>query len=254
MRLHAVRAALRLARRPRRPRNRLEPGFVAGVLVALVLLGVALGGVGFARPVTEAAPREAPAHKIARLRAKAVGSRRPSTACGPGSSAWSRTTTRSARPRSPPSTRSRWWDGRPGWPAWRPAPRPGGAAARPCPRRRGPPRSACGPAWSRSAARSSPAWPPQRRYHQRLTRQVRRAVAQERRRQEILRRRALLRRPGRRPGGRVRPRPAGQAVRVGGIRAQWGGGAMVEAPYFGARVRISSIGRRDYIGAVRPTG
>jgi cell wall-associated NlpC family hydrolase len=33
-----------------------------------------------------------------------------------------------------------------------------------------------------------------------------------------------------------------------------GGGAMVEAPYSGARVRISSIGRRDYIGAVRPTG
>jgi cell wall-associated NlpC family hydrolase/outer membrane murein-binding lipoprotein Lpp len=33
-----------------------------------------------------------------------------------------------------------------------------------------------------------------------------------------------------------------------------GGGAMVEAPYSGARVRIASIGRRDYIGAVRPTG
>jgi NlpC/P60 family len=37
-------------------------------------------------------------------------------------------------------------------------------------------------------------------------------------------------------------------------RAQWGGGAMVEAPYFGARAPISSIGRRNYIGAVRPTG
>jgi cell wall-associated NlpC family hydrolase len=33
-----------------------------------------------------------------------------------------------------------------------------------------------------------------------------------------------------------------------------GGGAMVEAPYSGARVRTASIGRRDYIGAVRPTG
>jgi peptidoglycan DL-endopeptidase RipA len=33
-----------------------------------------------------------------------------------------------------------------------------------------------------------------------------------------------------------------------------GGGAMVEAPYSGARVRSASIGRRDYIGAVRPTG
>jgi cell wall-associated NlpC family hydrolase len=32
------------------------------------------------------------------------------------------------------------------------------------------------------------------------------------------------------------------------------GGAMVEAPYSGARVRISSIGRCDCIGAVRPTG
>ena len=33
-----------------------------------------------------------------------------------------------------------------------------------------------------------------------------------------------------------------------------GGGAMVEAPYSGARIRTASIGRRDYIGAVRPTG
>jgi cell wall-associated NlpC family hydrolase len=33
-----------------------------------------------------------------------------------------------------------------------------------------------------------------------------------------------------------------------------GGGAMVEAPYSGARVRTASIGRGDYIGAVRPTG
>jgi peptidoglycan DL-endopeptidase RipA len=33
-----------------------------------------------------------------------------------------------------------------------------------------------------------------------------------------------------------------------------GGGPMIEAPYSGARVRIASIGRRDFIGAVRPTG
>jgi cell wall-associated NlpC family hydrolase len=33
-----------------------------------------------------------------------------------------------------------------------------------------------------------------------------------------------------------------------------GGGAMIEAPYSGARVRVASIGRRDYIGAARPTG
>jgi cell wall-associated NlpC family hydrolase len=33
-----------------------------------------------------------------------------------------------------------------------------------------------------------------------------------------------------------------------------GGGVMVEAPCSGARVRIASIGRRDCIGAVRPTG
>ena len=33
-----------------------------------------------------------------------------------------------------------------------------------------------------------------------------------------------------------------------------GGGAMIEAPSSGASVRIASIGRRDFIGAVRPTG
>jgi peptidoglycan DL-endopeptidase CwlO len=33
-----------------------------------------------------------------------------------------------------------------------------------------------------------------------------------------------------------------------------GRGLMVEAPYSGASVRLSSIGRGDYIGAVRPTG
>jgi hypothetical protein len=49
----------------------------------------------------------------------------------------------------------------------------------------------------------------QRRYHQRLTRRLRRAV-------------------------------------------EWG--AMIEAPYSGASVRIASIGRGDYLGAVRPTG
>ena len=32
-----------------------------------------------------------------------------------------------------------------------------------------------------------------------------------------------------------------------------GGGALVEAPYSGARVRTASIGRSDYIGAVRPS-
>ena len=176
----------------------------------------------------------------------------------------------------------------------------------------------------------------QRRYHQRLTRQVRRAVAAERRRQEALRRRALLRRlavaraarAAAWVGGAGAPSgAAGRAVafarsqlgkpyvwgaagpsaydcsglvmaayRRAGVwlprvsREQWnagphvglgglapgdlvffaynvgspstihhvgmyvGGGAMVEAPYSGARVRIASIGRRDYIGAVRPTG
>jgi cell wall-associated NlpC family hydrolase len=33
-----------------------------------------------------------------------------------------------------------------------------------------------------------------------------------------------------------------------------GNGQMVEAPYTGASVRISSIGRGDYVGAVRPSG
>jgi cell wall-associated NlpC family hydrolase len=185
----------------------------------------------------------------------------------------------------------------------------------------------------------------QRRYHKRLTREVRRAVAEERRRQERLRRQALLRRlaaeraaraaaaaragawsggagPAGAPSGAAaravafarsqlgRPYVWGAsgpssydcsglimaAYRSAGVwlprvsRAQWGagprvglgslapgdlvffaynsgdpgsihhvgmyvgGGAMVEAPYFGASVRIASIGRRDYIGAVRPTG
>jgi peptidoglycan DL-endopeptidase CwlO len=183
----------------------------------------------------------------------------------------------------------------------------------------------------------------QRRYHQRLTRQVRRAVVAERRRQERLRRRALLRRLAAARAAQARAAAAGSLARSGAAgapsgaagravafarsqlgkpyvwgaagpsaydcsgltmaayrsagvwlprvsRAQWnagphvglgsltpgdlvfyayntgdpgtihhvglyvGGGAMVEAPYSGASVRVASIGRRDYIGAVRPTG
>ena len=185
----------------------------------------------------------------------------------------------------------------------------------------------------------------QRRYLERLTRQVRRAVAEERRRQEQLRRAALRRRLAAERAARARAAargaawanlagsagaPSGAAARAvafarsqlgkpyvwgasgpgaydcsglvmaayrsAGVwlprvsRAQWsagprvglgglapgdlvffaydtgnpgsihhvgmyiGGGAMVEAPYSGARVRIASIGRGDYIGAVRPTG
>jgi peptidoglycan DL-endopeptidase CwlO len=184
----------------------------------------------------------------------------------------------------------------------------------------------------------------QRRYLKRLTKQVRKAVVQERRRQERLRRQALLRRLAAERAARARAAGAGSwqrgsgtagapsgaaaravtfarsqlgkpyvwgasgpssydcsglvmaAYRSAGVwlprvsRAQFGagprvglgglapgdlvfyayntgnpgsihhvgmyigGGAMVEAPYSGARVRIASIGRRDYIGAVRPTG
>jgi cell wall-associated NlpC family hydrolase len=180
----------------------------------------------------------------------------------------------------------------------------------------------------------------QRRYHQGLTRRLRRAVAEERRRQEALRRRALLRRLAAERAARAAARAgtwsggagapsgaAGRAVafarsqlgkpylwgadgpsaydcsglvmaayRRAGVwlprvsREQWnagphvglgslapgdlvffahnvgapstihhvgmylGGGAMIEAPYSGASVRIASIGRGDYIGAVRPTG
>jgi cell wall-associated NlpC family hydrolase len=191
----------------------------------------------------------------------------------------------------------------------------------------------------------------QRHYLSRLTKEVRRAIVEERRRQEELRRRALLRRlaaeraarrraararaaaaarggpwggvaPARSPAGATRQAVAFAMAQIGkpylwgaagpsaydcsglvlaayrsaGIylprvsRAQWyagphvglgelapgdlvffaydvrapstihhvgmyiGGGAMVEAPYTGARVRTASIGRRDYIGAVRPTG
>ena len=184
-----------------------------------------------------------------------------------------------------------------------------------------------------------------RRYLKRLTRQVRKAVVQERRRQERLRRQALLRRLAAERAARARAAAragswragvggagapsgaAGRAVafarsqlgrpyvwgasgpssydcsglvmaayRRAGVwlprvsRAQFGagprvglgslapgdlvffayntgnpgsihhvgmyigGGAMIEAPYSGASVRVASIGRRDYIGAVRPTG
>jgi NlpC/P60 family len=122
----------------------------------------------------------------------------------------------------------------------------------------------------------------QRRYHQRLTRQVRRAVAEERRRR---------RRCGAGPcsagwpptatpgcgcqgsaGSSGTPAPhvglggmapgdlvffaynVGNPSTIHHVGMYVGGGAMVEAPYSGARVRIASIGRHDYIGAVRPTG
>jgi cell wall-associated NlpC family hydrolase/outer membrane murein-binding lipoprotein Lpp len=189
----------------------------------------------------------------------------------------------------------------------------------------------------------------QRHYLASLTKQVKRAIVEERRRQEELRRRALLRRlaaeraarlraararaalaargapwrgdaPVRSPGGAARQAVAFAMAQIGkpylwgaagpsaydcsglvlaayrsaGVylprvsSAQWyagphvslgelapgdlvffahdvgapstihhvgiyiGGGAMVEAPYTGARVRTASIGRSDYIGAVRP--
>jgi hypothetical protein len=70
--------------------------------------------------------------------------------------------------------------------------------------------------------------------------------------------RPVVRRPAR------RPRRAGPATRCSSpttcapstihhVGMYIGGGAMVEAPYTGARVCTASIGRRDYIGAVRPT-
>ena len=47
---------------------------------------------------------------------------------------------------------------------------------------------------------------------------------------------------------------AGNPASIHHVGIYLGGGLMVEAPYTGASVRISSIGRSDYIGAVRPTG
>jgi hypothetical protein len=67
------------------------------------------------------------------------------------------------------------------------------------------------------------------------------------------------RRPGRsgQPGpgrpGVLRPQH-GDPGSIHHVGMYVGGGAMVEAPYSGARVRIASIGRGDFIGAVRPTG
>ena len=364
-----------------------------------MLLGVALGGVGFERPAADAAPREAPAHKIARLRAKAARAQaaidrmrarveglvedynevREALARTRVEQARTRRQVLEARRRLRAARRllgRRLWtiytDGAPSTLGQllgadsvhqalvttkyqeqvvgadraavdkverlrrqvealaarlaSQAARQGRLQARLASKRR--------QIESRLAA--------QRRYHQRLTRQVRRAVAQERRRQEILRRRALLRRlaaaraaaararswPGWSGGGAGAPSGAAAravafarsqlgkpyiwgasgpssydcsglvmvAYRRAGVwlprvsRAQWhagarvglgdlapgdlvffayntgnpgsihhvgmyiGGGAMIEAPYSGARVRVASIGRRDYIGAVRPTG
>jgi len=59
------------------------------------------------------------------------------------------------------------------------------------------------------------------------------------------------RRPRPRRPGVLRPQHRRTLHHVG---MHVGGGAMVEAPYTGARVRTASIGRGDYIGAVRPTG
>ena len=58
----------------------------------------------------------------------------------------------------------------------------------------------------------------QRRFHKRLTRQVRRAVAEERRRQEQLRRRTLLRRLAAERAARVR---AAAAARAASPRGTW---------------------------------
>jgi NlpC/P60 family len=118
-----------------------------------------------------------------------------------------------------------------------------------------------------------------RRCHQRLTRRLRRAVAEERRPPGPAApagRRAAAAGPG--PGGLPRvsrqqwnagptsarqPGPGdlvffanngGNPSTVHHVGMYVGGGAMIEAPYSGASVPIASIGRGDYIGAVRPTG
>jgi cell wall-associated NlpC family hydrolase len=312
----------------------------------LVLLGVALGGVGFERPVADAAPREAPAHKIARRRAKAARVQaaidrmrarierlvedynevREALARTRVEQARTRRQVLEARRRLRAARRLL---GRRLWTIYT-----GGApstlgqllgadsvhqalvttkyqeqvvgadraavdkverlrhqvealAARLAAQAARQERLQARLASKRRQIESRLA--AQRRYSQRLGRQIRRVVAQERRRQEILRRRALARRlaaaraaaararswPGW-PGGGAGA-PSGAAARVGlgrlapgdlvffatntgnpgtihHVGMYIGGGAMVEAPYSGARVRISSIGRRDYIGAVRPTG
>jgi hypothetical protein len=93
----------------------------------------------------------------------------------------------------------------------------------------------------------------QRRYLKRLTRQVRRPVIQERRRQEQLRRRVGL--GSLAPGDLVFfAHNTGDPGSIHHVGMYLGGGAMVEAPYSGARIRVASIGRGDHVGAVRPTG
>jgi cell wall-associated NlpC family hydrolase len=49
-------------------------------------------------------------------------------------------------------------------------------------------------------------------------------------------------------------RSTGNPATIHHVGMYIGGGAMIEAPYSGATVRVSSVGRGDYIGAVRPTG
>jgi peptidoglycan DL-endopeptidase CwlO len=78
----------------------------------------------------------------------------------------------------------------------------------------------------------------QRRFHKRLTRQVRRAVAEERRRQEQLRRRALLRRLAAERAARAR---AAAAARAGG----WAGGSGRAGAPSGAAAGAVTFARRQ---------
>ena len=149
------------------------------MLLAVALGGVGVGGVG--RQVAGAAPHETPARKIARLRSKAA---RVQAAIDRMNArverlvedynevreALARTRAEQAR------TREQVLDAR----------RRLRAARRQLGKRLWTiyTRSASRPAWPPGAARSRPAWPSSGRYHHRLTRQVRRAVAEERRRQE----------------------------------------------------------------------
>jgi cell wall-associated NlpC family hydrolase len=305
------------------------------LLVVLVLLGVALGGVD--QPAADATP----ARRIARLRAKAARvqaaiDRMHARVEGLVENYDEVHEALAATQIEQERTRRRGHR--------RPPPAGGQAAARPAavdhPHRR----SALDRV-ERLRREVEGRLAAQRRYHQRLTRELRRAVAAERRRQEALRRQALARRmaaerAARAAAARSGAAWAGRAGRAGaptgaarravafarsqlgkpyvwgasgpssydcsglvmaayrraGVwlprvsRSQWhagrrvglgglapgdlvffaydvgnpatihhvgmyiGGGAMVEAPYSGARVRVASIGRRDYIGAVRPTG